>query len=90
MSSAICQCRGACGAGRCLSRVPGRGQCGVRSGTPHPVDGVRTDIHHRMCHRCRAAAKRTEHHRQQREEHITATDGQTTSMFSLIAGGGFR
>ncbi|MHA6801777.1 hypothetical protein [Bounagaea algeriensis] len=90
MSATMCRCRGECGSGRCLANLTGLA-CGARSGTFHLVDGRPVRIYQGRCYYCHAALGRTRQRRQQRHDRITATDtdGQTDSLFSLAAQGGF-
>ncbi|GAB2763263.1 hypothetical protein GCM10027174_44940 [Salinifilum aidingensis] len=87
--SATCRCRGECGSGRCLGTLTGGRPCGARSGTFHLVDGRPVRIYQGRCYYCHAALGRTRHRRQLREDRITTGDGQTNSMFALLARGGF-
>ncbi len=89
MSTRTCRCRGECGSGRCLANLTGGQPCGARRGTFHLVDGSPVRIHRGRCLFCGAAADRARHRRQQRHDRITTGDGQTNSMFGLLAHGGF-
>ncbi len=88
MSTRTCRCRGECGSGRCLANLTGLA-CGARSGTFHLLDGSCVRIHQGRCYYCHAALGRTRQRRQQREERITSGDGQTNSMFALLAQVGY-
>ncbi len=89
MSTRTCRCRGECGSGRCLGHLSGGAPCAARDDTFHLIDGSPVRIRNGLCLFCRSTRKRTRHHRQKRHERITATDGQTRSLFSLLAEGGF-
>lgn len=89
MSSRTCRCRGDCGSGRCIGHILWGKPCGARDGSHHLVDGSRVSIERNLCHLCRAAVARTRHNQQQRADRITSGDGQTSSLFSLLAHGGF-
>lgn len=88
MSTKACRCRGECGSGRCLANLTGVA-CNARRGTFHLLDGSRVRLHQGRCYYCHAALGRTRHRRQLRADRITAGDGQTGSLFALLASGGF-
>lgn len=85
-----CHCTGECGSKLCLGRLTWGQRCGSSQGTPHLIDGAPTKIHgDGRCHLCYAANNRKQHRHRRRHEAILTGDGQTNSLFRLLAGGGF-